>query len=334
MIICGCSSNILRLPASSKIKYDPERVRLLTEMAEQGVLFQIDDDIMKDVPNVQISEFCNYVDDITWGEQFYSILKIFDRNPNLYKKIHVIHLRRGDEPKVEIEKDWDGASHLVLNYQKIQTREPNTNEWRRKCESFGEQRDQVTITKMQWPEFDQIADYLSKQPDKTKVPRFSFDTKILIYLAQRLTVFRLSPALAAEKSLDETVILPEVLNRLSSDVKEDKGKTVKFESVDAWLYEIDNKSRLGKHIKFFTSLQSQSLGSGIGIEGAERNLASSMNQSLAATYLHVSYRSRGGKYEYSSMKDLDSCLKKFNPPSHFSTKPERFMYPGHSCGDD
>jgi hypothetical protein len=334
-LLCSCSTNLLRLPASSRSTYDGERVRLLQDLAKQGILFQIDDDVVKDVPRAEISEYCNYADDVSWGDQFFNILKVFDRNPALYKKIHVIHLRRGDTPTVEISREWDKAAYLILSYQKVQKREANSDDWRRKCESFGEQRDQVTLTQMQWPSHDDISNFLMKQPDKEEVPRFTFDTRILSHLAQRLSIFKLTPSLAAEKSLHEVVILPEVLNRLSEEVRIEKGKSVqRFEAVDYWLSEIDRGSRLGKHLKFFTVLQAQSLARGIGVDGAERNLASTLNQQFATTYLYISYRSRGGEYQYSSLNDLNRCLDAFKPPGHFSTKPEKFMYPGHNCGQD
>ena len=131
-IITGCSTGLLRMPASAPLNYNNEQVRLLTSMAQEGILFQFDDEFLKDIPNAQISETCNSADVTAWGDQFYSVLKLFYRDPTFFKKIHIIQFKRGDKSSAEINRELDGTTYLVLTYQKIQKREDINDDWQKK----------------------------------------------------------------------------------------------------------------------------------------------------------------------------------------------------------
>ncbi len=317
------------MPASVALKYDNEHVRLLTAAAQEGILFQFDDEFLKDVPSAQISDVCNYPEVEDWGSQFYSILKLFERNPDFFKKIHLIQFKRGDKPAAEVTRELDGTAYLILTYQKVQKRENITDDWRRKCDGFSPSREQVVLTQMEWPLTDEIQKSLAKLPAKAEIPRFTFDRSFLVYLAQRKTILRITPSLSAEKSFPTMApVLPQILNRLAQE-----SRAARFKYLDYYLQEIDQKSRMGSQIKFFSILQDQRLERGISLDSVSRSIASSLTQQLTSTYLFISYRSRGGEYEYSSLQELDQCLKTFNPvSSEISYKPERFLHPGFSCG--
>ncbi len=325
----GCASGFLRMPASVTLNYDNEHVRLLTAAAQEGILFQFDDEFLKDVPSAQISEICNYSQVEEWGSQFYSILRMFDRDPEFFKKIHIIQFKRGDKPAADITRELDGTSYLILTYQKIQKRENISDEWRRKCDGFSASRDQVILTKMDWPSSDEIQKALQKLPSKSEIPRFTFDRSFLVFLAQRKTVLRIPPSLTAEKSFPTMApVLPQILNQLAQ-----QSRAARYKYLDYYLQEIDQKSRLGSQIKFFSILQDQRLDRGLSLDSVSRSVVSSIAQPLTSTFLFISYRSRGGEYEYSSLQDLDQCLKTFNPvSSEISYKSERFLHPGFSCG--
>ena len=325
----GCATSFLRMPASVSLNYDAEHVRLLTSAAQEGILFQFDDEFLKDVPNAQISESCNHTDVEDWGGQFYSILKMFDREPDFFKKVHVIQLKRGDKPASDITRELDGTAYLILTYQKIQKRENITDEWKRKCDGFAPSRDQVVLTKMDWPSSENIKKSLEKLPNKPDIARFSFDRSFLVYLAQRKTILRITPALSAEKSFPTMQpVLPQVMNQLAQ-----QSRQARYKYIDYYLQEIDQKSRMGGQIKFFSILQDQRLERGISLDSVSRSIASSIAQPMTSTFLFISYRSHGGNYEYSSLQDLDQCLNLFNPVSaEISYRPERFLHPGYSCG--
>jgi hypothetical protein len=335
-LLPACSTGILRLPASIRAHYDPGKVRLLKEAAKHGVLFQFDDEVLKDVPGIQVSDNCRSTDDDAWGEQFFDILKIFDRNPNLYKKIHVIYLKKDDKPGFETnnEKDqvkWQQGRYLTISYQKITSQETLDPKIHTQCESQGLPNEKVTVTKTVWPSGDDIKAYLEKQNDKPKISRFEFDTGFMVYLANNMTIVRLNSAWAWEKSLKGVEVLPEVMNRLSDQVK-----TNGYDYVRYWLEQIDQNSRLGKQLKFFSVLQDQKLARGIGLDGTSARVLATVNQQSASTYLYVSYRSRGGEYEYSTMDQLNDCLKRFDPStsSYYWKAPERYLHPGYSCDQE
>jgi hypothetical protein len=326
-IISGCQSFLLRLPASMTLNYDPERSRLLSEAAQNGIMYQFDDEYLRDIPNVQISDTCNYPEPSEWGNQFFSIMRIFERNTEFYKKIHIIQFKRGDKPSADITRELDGTAYLVLTYQKVQHRENISDDWRRKCDTYGDTRDQVTINQMQWPETSRIENLLAGLPNKPTVARFEFDKDFLTYLAQRTTILRISPALAAEKSFPSMKpILPDVMNQLGQ-----QAKSGRYKYIDYYLQEIDHNSKLGGQIKFFSIIQDQGLERGIGLDGLTRTTASALGQQLTSTYMFISYRSRGNEYEFSTLHELDQCLKT-SSISEKSSKPERFLAPGFSCG--
>lgn len=327
--ILGCASSFLRMPASTTLNYDNEHVRLLTAAAQEGILFQFDDEFLKDVPNAQISETCNNAEVEDWGAQFYSILRMFDRDPEFFKKIHIIQFKRGDKPAADITRELDGTSYLILTYQKVQKRENTSDEWRRKCDGFSPSRDQVVLTRMEWPSHEDIQKSLEKLPAKSEITRFTFDRSFLVFLAQRKTILRITPALTAEKSFPTMApFLPQIMNQLAQ-----QSRAARYKYLDYYLQEIDQKSRMGSQFKFFSILQDQRLERGISLDSVSRSIASSIGQQLTSTYLFISYRSHGGEYEYSSLQDLDQCLKTFNPvSSEISYKPERFLHPGFSCG--
>ncbi len=328
-ILSGCAAGFLRMPASLGSNYNNEQVRLLTGAAHEGILFQFDDEFLKDIPTAQISDTCNFPDVKDWGDQFYSVLKTFEREPDFFKKIHIIQFKRGDKPGVDITHELDGTAYLVLTYQKVQKREAMTDDWRRKCDGFSPAREQVTLTQMEWPTNDALQKSLSRLPNKPEVSRFAFDRSFLVYLAQRKTILRITPSLTAEKSFPSMApILPQIMNQLAQ-----QSLAGRYKYMDYYLQEIDEKSQLGAQIKFFSVLQDQHLDCGISLDGVNRSIASSLAQQLTSTYLFISYRSRGGEYEHSTLQDLDQCLKSFNPvSSEISYRSERFLHPGYSCG--
>lgn len=331
LFLWGCSSTIMRLPAAIETNYDAEQVRLLKNLARHGILVQFNEAFLPDLPRIQVAETCNKIDDNQWRDQFFSILKVFERYPDFHKKIHVIHFKRGDRPSIEIDKDiTDQAVIIELSYQKVLTEEPFFERWQQECNILGNSADQARITRMEWPTAGELLEFLQALPEKSEVARFKFDTSFLTYLADRRTVLRLTPALAAEKALGSEKsrngkpILPETINKLSSQVRSGK-----YRHIDYWLNQIDSFSRLGKNIKFFSILDSQKLSTGIGVDGS----ASILSQQFASTYLYISYRSRNGEYQHATLENLNTCLQDFND-SNVSKKAERFLHPGFNCDQE
>ena len=331
LLFSSCSSVLLRMPASMGLSYNynTEHVRLLTASAQEGLLYQFDDEFLKDIPNAQISDACNSPEVETWGEQFYSVLRMFDRNPEFFKKVHALQFKRGDKPSADLVRELDGTAYLVLTYQKIQKRENSTDEWRRKCDNFGPPRDQVVVTQMEWPTSDDVQKLMERLPNKPEIARFTFDHSFLVYLAQRKTVLRITPSLTAEKTFPALhPVLPMIMNQLAQQIL-----SAKYKYMDYYLQEIDKKSRMGRQIKFFSILQDQRLERGLSLDGVSRSVASTLAQQLSSTYMFISYRSHKGDYEYSTLQDLDQCLKDFNPASaEISSRAERYLHPGFSCG--
>ncbi len=337
VFLSACSTGILRLPASLKAQYDPTKTKVLREIAKQGIMFQFDEDFFRDIPGSTISISCQSYDEKKWSEGFFNLLNVFEDNPSLYRKVHVIYIRRGEKAGVEVNEDkedgsWAQGKYLTVTYEKTNHQEKASKEDALKCDPNFEKLPQTTTTDLKWPTTDEVLRLLQRQPDKRKISRFDFDPGFLVYLANRMTIARLNSAWAWEKSLNGQEILPETLNRLAEQVR-----TGKFDHVNYWLDQIDQNSRLGRQIKFFSVLQDQKLAHGVAVDGVSgTRILATAGQQLSSTYLFISYRSRNGEYQFSTLTDLNSCLKKFDPngTSVYWQKSERYLHPGYSCDQD
>lgn len=340
-LVAACTTNpISREPQSIAPNYNPMRIRLLKAAAEHGVLFQISDSVIRDVPVKSVGERCRKTGEADWVEKVYSTLATLDRDPELFNKIHVIEFRRGDQSGAELSKDLDGAVSLVLLYRKRISQEPIRSLSDIPC-SEGNMamigKDDVSVTSFEWPSATDITTALANQPPRPDVDRFKLDRRFMLWLADRMTLFRLTPEIAFEKTPTGTPLLVTAMARLSEEI----GAVPSQPALEYWMKEISIRSHLGAGVKFFGLNRDLQMSTGLHVDSVGK-FARKMNGYVDPTYPYVSYRLENSSYVTGSLGDLGTCLKNFmstyrsplSSMSSYEMDPDSFLFPGHSCQPD
>lgn len=335
LVSCTTISN--RLPAASSAPpYNPTHVKLLKNAAEHGVLFQISDAVVRDVPVRQIGEKCRKAGESQWSEKLFGVLQTMNSEAGLYDKVHIVEFKRGDQPGVEINKDLDGTSYLSVLYAKVESREPVRQMGDIPCaeQSMDLVGKDVTVIRYDWPAYESVASALRNLPARPDVERFQFDRRFLTYLADQMTVFRLTPELAFEKTPDGSPLIAQALKKYADEL----AANPPLPHMAYWMREISAKSKLGASVKFFGLKKDAGLARGIQVDSAG-TFARKLSGASDPTYMYVSYRTENGSVSLSTLSDLNSCLGKlsdiYRSPlalmTSYDMEPESFLYPGHHC---
>jgi hypothetical protein len=331
-VLVGCGSTVLRLPANYNPKFNSKITSSLKTAAANGVLFQVQDSVFRDLPSRQV-ELCRASEAPTWSQALTQFLDLMDHNPQFYNKFYIVDFKKGDnKSKVEITTDIDGLSYLNITYAKRENHEKVTTLTTMPCADTTSQhlgKDLVT-TSIDWPTKEEITAALRAAPDKTKVDRFHFNTDFLTYLAERQAILKIDPEVAFERTYQGDYFLTTWLEKMSKEIKE---PTTNLEYMNYWLSQILEKSSQAKPVQFF-GLRSQ----GRGTFGIKVDTVGKMARQVAGyqepTYLFMSYREKGGDYIYSSLKDMNMCMQKFwgiyrSISSTYENDPNGFLAPGY-----
>lgn len=331
----ACShSNKSRTPANFRGTYNADHTRLLRVAAENGILFQVPDSVIRDLPQKSAGEGCRSNMDGPWSEEIYKTLRILQQNPRLSQRVHVIELRRGDRPQAEISKDLDGAVTLVLSYAKVENRErihslsdiPCTNG---NMDLVGRE---MTVSSFEYPNEFNIVSLLSSLPDRPKVDRLSIDTGFLIWLADRMTIFRFSPDLSFEKTHTGQPLLPVYFAQMRNDILQ------RHNAVEFWMNEISKRSRAAQSLMFFGLKKDLQGTLGVQVDSAGK-FSRRMNGLIDPTYPYLSYRVENNTFAITRLQQLDSCLgelmRTYQSPMSvmgtFEMDANSFLFPGHHC---
>lgn len=335
-IIAGCVSSTIRLPASFKPKYNSKIVTSLKSAAINGVLFQINDSVFRDVPAHQVDR-CRKAEAPTWSEQFLALLEILDKHPQYYGKFHIVDFKRGDRAKAEISKDIDGLSYLNLTYAKRETREKVGAATLIPCSEGSAEylgKDLVT-TLIDWPNSEEVKLVLRQASTKAKIERFQFNTDFLIFLAERQTILKINPEVAFERTFQGEYFLGAWLEKMAQDLKI---KGTEYDYVNYWLKEISTHSKQARSIQFFGLHPESTLSHGLQVD-TNGKFARKLNSFQEPSYLFMSYRQNDGEYVYNNLNDLNLCLQGllgiYRNPLRMGTTLDSdensFLAPGYSC---
>lgn len=336
MALNACESKQVREPAAVKVNYDKAHVDLLKSAAKNGVLFQLSTKVFQDTEIHSADDKCKKSLNPVWDHKLFELLKLFKSNPEYYKKIHVIDIRRGDIESAQIDKDLDGAQILKIQYAKKEIRKKielltdvpcdgDANFWLDK---------ELTITKFNWPEAHQIREVLDKTAEKQFVARFNFKTHFLTYLADRATILNLEPSLGFEKLLNGDSFLSAFLNGKSTEIE----TRSEYKYLDYWFNEISKRSAQATQLKLLQIKQDPELKSGVHVE-TEGNFSRKLKNLKNVTSLVLSYKITGEHFLVNTLTDLELCLKDlhseysniFSFEKKFDLSSENFMYPGYQC---
>lgn len=337
LLLGACAQKVTREPAQqAALNYPPERVRLLRAAAEEGVLFQIPDAVIRDVPSRSIGDRCRTSQEAPWIDQSFEILKSLEQAPRGLSKIHAIELRRGDQPGAEISKDLDGAITLQVFYSKLERREMIQTMADVPC-ARGDSAligKEMTVVEYEWPNEQQIQAPLAELGPKSAIERFTFERGFLEWLAERATIFRLNPEVAFEKTPTGQPLLPTIITALSQEIATNPVRP----SVDFWLREISVRSRSGAGLKLFGLFKDISLSHGLQVDSVGQ-FTRKMNGYADPTYPYITYKIENSAYRFASITQLDECLSSlvstYRSPvaamTSYEMDPDSFMFPGHHC---
>jgi len=334
--VAGCISTTLRLPASFKPSYNSKIVTSLRSAALNGVLFQVNDTVFRDVPARQV-EHCRKADEPTWSQEFLGFLDLMDKNPQYYNKFYIVDFKRGDSAKAEITKDIDGLSYLSVTYAKRENREKVTASTNMPClESNTDYvgKDLIT-TYIDWPTMAQVESVLKEATPKAKIERFQFNTDFLIFLAERQAILKINPEVAFERNYHGEYFLATWLEKMSQEIHDNDAD---LDFINYWLKEISTRSKQAKDIQFFGLHPEGTISYGVQVDTVGK-FTRKINSYQEPTYLFMSYREKSGEYVYNDLKDLNTCLQSLlgtyrNPLSMgmaYESDEDSFLAPGYSC---
>lgn len=334
LIVTGCQHSPLRLPSSfSKPVYDAKRVQLLKVAAEHGVFFLIPETVIRDLPVRSAGDKCRKTEEGQWIENVYSTLAVLKQNPALADKIHMIEFKRGDRAQAEVSRDLDGVATLILYYSRIETRDKIRFISDIPCSGDLEQIGKdLSVTKFEWPTRGAISMLLHAQPERASVERMNIDKRFPIWLAEHMTLFRITPELTFEKTPQGESLLPVALTTLANELPANQ------DQLEYWLSEISKRSKIGGSVKFF-GLKKDLLGStGLQVDTAGK-FVRKMNGYSDPTYPYVSYKVDNGAYVFAGLAELRNCLGELSDTyrsplsllTAFDSDPESFMAPGYHC---
>ena len=174
-------------------------------------------------------------------------------------------------------------------------------------------------------------------PARPKVERFAVQPDFLVWLANRLTIFRLTPDVAFEKTLDGSSLLPAVTSQMALELASGEDQS----ALEYWLVEINKRSKIGATLNFFGIHKDANLSRGIAVDSIGV-FARKLGGLSDPTYPYITYRANNAGFTIGSLNDLNQCLMDFSGKyrsaisniGNFDTDPDSFLYPGYSCQDD
>lgn len=335
--VVSCNTKQIREVASAEPNAD--RIRYLRNAAENGVLFLIGDSVLHDVPYQQVGT-CRKSADPIWSARLLSVLEALDQNPRLYNKMHIIEVKRGDSPKIEMDRGGDGLTRMVVKYSKRKSFEKITPMTDVDCarSDIRYLNKDLEVSSFDWPNTDQIVKELTAAPEKPAVERFNFNKKFLIYLADRLSIFKVTQKQIFDQNPSGEYAIYSILNRLDAEISD----SPKLTQIDFWLKEISVQSKQANNLVFFGLNDDRALSYGVKVDSAGK-LNRRINHQSDPSYPFISFKETNGKYESVSLKDLNTCLGELSTAykarysgnrevaNSFELDTDSFLYPGYSC---
>lgn len=339
LILFACAAAPVRLPASVKKNYNPERVAKLKKAAENGILFVINDHVFRDIEKTEVDLKCRTAEPPEWSDKLFSYLGVFDSKPNLYRKFHVIEIRRGDTPGFKLQKDLDGLSYLSIQYSRSENTEKIDASIQLPCDALeSEYRNKhLTRVTIQWPAVHELTNFLMNEADRPAVERFNFDTRFINFLAERSTILKFTQELGFDKTADGKYVLVEVLSQLSQQLMKLQQEN-SLKNIEHWMSEISQKSIQGSGLQLFQISRDIELSHGIRVD-TEGEFSRRMQGHFDPTYLFMGYKTESGSVVLPSLVEMDHCLSNltsmmsvgFSNRKPASDDRNSFLRPGYSC---
>lgn len=328
LILLSCQSTPDRLPANQNFTYDMQKVSLLKWAAHNRILVQIHDKSFQHVTRSTVDASCGTLGEPAWSELITLALQTLQQESKKSAlAVHVIDIRPGLEPVVDSSQDLDGLTYLNLEYAEKSESRTITDIHQIPCENrtptmIGQIRTDLSF---QLPKASQIQAHLKKMKPSKTPERWQFKTQFLEALAERLTIFKLTPDVSFEKSFDGQSLIVHFMAKMNEEIKTGWPQTLSY-----WLNEINQRSHSGSYLNLFSLHSDKGMSYGIGTFDGSQGVA----------YPFLSYKIDAGRFLLTDLKQLDRCLNDLTMRyrrslasigSDISTAPQSFLAPGFSC---
>ncbi len=337
----GCVSDDLRMPSSvSEVYSNSQMKQSLVSAAQNKILFHLPAETLSEVEKTEIDNRCRHFESPFWASKLSMYLNIFRSKPELFSKIHVIEIVKGDAAAVAIQKDMDKVTTLKIQYVKSESRGKVVRGTNLPCQGTLAEyigRDLVK-TEFEFPTIAEVQTALENASDKKDVARFDFSTEFLTYLAERGALFKFSHELSFEKMPNGKFVMAQLLNQYAAEVKTLNQNSINGSHLNLWLKKINENSKQAELIQFFGVESDDQLRTGIKVE-AEKEISKKNSGAVDLTYMFTSYHVQADQLELASLHRLNQCLQKmtlekgagfFRRPASESEK-DSYLSPGFIC---
>jgi hypothetical protein len=335
VFLSSCVATQIRLPSSVQQVYKNENIQqLLLLAAQNNILFHIPDSTTREIEKTEIDQKCRQVEEPFWAERLLIYLNEFRKRPEFLTRIHIIELKRGDTPQVQVQKDLDGAVTLSIQFVKIESRGKVGIQTKLPCKnSVAEYLNSELIkTDYEFPTTENFNVTLQNLTERPNVPRFQFSNVFLSYLAERGVILKFNHEMSFEKTTKGHFVMAYVINQLGEETK----KTF-HQYVNYWFKQITEKSTQASLIQMFAILPDKEFKTGVRVESEGDRARRAIGES-DLTYVFTSYNVENENVKFVGLKELDQCLQSFTTEMSgvklrkpAATEPESYLRPGYSC---
>jgi hypothetical protein len=327
-VFVGCQSTPTREPSSQLNNFDAKKVSLLKWAAQNRILIQVNEKSFQHVTRSSIDSSCGTLGEPAWSELALLTLQTLQQESKKSKiPVHVIDIRPGAQTAVDSTQDLDGLTYLTVEYVEKSVSSTITDIHQIPCENrtptyLGQTRVDLTF---QLPKVADIQAQVRKIKPSKLPDRWQFETEFIESLAEKLTVFRLTPEVSFEKSFEGESLMVHFMNTMSKEIKAGIPKMLSY-----WLAEINQRSHSGSYLNLFSLHSDRNMSFGIG----------TFDSSQGVAYPFMSYRIEAGRFLLTDLNQLDRCLNDLSMRykrslasigSDISTSPQSFLAPGFSC---
>lgn len=335
LFLDACISTKIRLPSSARqVNKNETMQQLLLLAAQNNVLFHIPEATTRAVEKTEVSQKCRDIEEPLWAEKLSSYLSEFRKRPEYLTRFHVIEMKRGDTPQVQVQKDLDGAITLSIQFVKVESRGKVGIQTKLPCSnSIAEFLNrEIVKTEYEFPKVEALNVILQGMPERAQVPRFQFSSQFLSYLAERGVIFKFNHEMSFEKTAKGQFVMADIINKLGDETKQPFHQYLNY-----WFKQISEQSIQAQVIQMFAVVQDKDSTSGVRVESEGDHARRVLGES-DLTYLYTSYNVENDSIHYVGLKQLDDCLKSFTTDMSgvrirkpAATEKESYLRPGYTC---
>lgn len=333
--LCSCVATQIRLPSSARqVNRNENMQQLLLMAAQNNILFYIPEATTREIEKAEIDPKCREIDGPLWADKLSMYLNEFRKRPEYLTKFHIIEMKRGDTPQVQVQKDLDGAVTLSIQFVKVESRGKVGIQTKLPCSSsIAEYLNREVIkTDYDFPKVEVFNTTLQNLPERHQVLRLQFSNVFLSYLAERGVVFKFNHEMSFERTTKGQYVMAEVINKLGEETRQPF-----YQYLNYWFKQISEQSTQAQVIQMFALLPDRHPKSGVRVDSEGDHARRVLGES-DLTYLFTTYNVENEVIHHVGLKQLDTCLQNFTTDMSgirlrkpAANEKESYLRPGYSC---